>query len=171
MLLLKDKKNLEQLKPTGKHLGGKFLTFSLSNEEYGLGILKIKEIIGMMEITPVPSMPNFIKGVINLRGKVIPVMSLRLKFGMEEIDYTDRTCIIVVEITGDYEKVLTGIIVDSVSEVLTIKDAEIEETPDLGSDVETEYIMGLAKTESGVKILLNIDLILRKREIVSISNI
>jgi len=96
---------------------GKYLTFSLGKEEYGIGILKIKEIIGMMPITPVPQTPEYIKGVVNLRGKVIPVLDLRLRFGMEKADYTERTCIIVVEITGDAGKVMMGIVVDAVSDL------------------------------------------------------
>lgn len=144
---------------------GKYLTFTLADEEYGIGILKIKEIIGMMPVTSVPQTPDFVKGVINLRGKVIPVMDLRLRFGMEAIDYTDRTCIIVVEITGETEKVMIGIVVDTVSEVLNIKAEEIEEPPGFGTKLDTDYILGMAKMEGGVKILLDIDRVLRSEEI------
>ena len=144
---------------------GKYLTFKLADEEYGIGILKIKEIIGMMPVTSVPRTPHFVKGVINLRGKVIPVIDLRLKFGMEAIDYTDRTCIIVVEIQGEIGANLIGIVVDSVSEVLNIQNREIEDTPTLGTNVEADYILGLAKIEGEVKILLDIDRILSTREI------
>jgi purine-binding chemotaxis protein CheW len=105
---------------------GKYLTFTLADEEYGIGILKIREIIGMMPITTIPQTPQFVKGVINLRGKVIPIIDLRQKFGMESIDYTDRTCIIVVEIDGTVGNVQIGIVVDSVSEVLNIKKEDIE---------------------------------------------
>jgi purine-binding chemotaxis protein CheW len=136
---------------------GKYLTFSLAGEEYGIVILKVKEIIGMMPITPVPKTPFFIKGVINLRGKVIPVADLRLKFDMEEMDYTERTCIIVVEIREGSGHILMGIVVDSVSEVLNIKNGEIEDTPAFGTRMDTDYILGLAKTGGGVKILLDID--------------
>ncbi|MBN2124837.1 MAG: purine-binding chemotaxis protein CheW, partial [Deltaproteobacteria bacterium] len=108
---------------------GKYLTFTLDNREYGIGILKIKEIIGMMPITPVPRTPDFVKGVINLRGKVIPVLDLRLRFGMESMEYSDRTCIIVVEIAGKAGRVMIGIVVDSVSEVLNIKGEDIEDAP------------------------------------------
>jgi purine-binding chemotaxis protein CheW len=142
----------------------KYLTFSLGGEEYGIGILKIKEIIGMMPITPVPRTPAFVKGVINLRGKVIPVMNLRLKFGMEEIPYTERTCIIVVETRGARGALLIGIVVDSVSEVLNIKTGEIEETPVLGADLDTDFILGIAKINGGVKILLDIDRVLSTNE-------
>ncbi|MEE4356152.1 MAG: chemotaxis protein CheW [Desulfococcaceae bacterium] len=147
---------------------GKYLTFTLADEEYGIGILKIKEIIGMMPITLVPQTPVFVKGVINLRGKVIPVIDLRLRFGMESIDYTDRTCIIVVEIGGDAGSIMIGIVVDTVSEVLNIKKQDIEDTPKFGTKLDTNYILGMAKTESGVKILLDIDRILRTEEITAL---
>jgi purine-binding chemotaxis protein CheW len=144
---------------------GKYLTFTLDKEEYGIGILKVKEIIGMMAITPVPRTPEFVKGVINLRGKVIPVMDLRLKFDMGAIPYTDRTCIIVVEIDSENETVLIGIVVDAVSEVLNIQKEEIEDTPAFGTTLNTDYILGLAKTNGGVKILLNIDKVLSTGEL------
>jgi len=147
---------------------GKYLTFVIDKEEYGIGILKIKEIIGMMPITPVPQTPDYVKGVINLRGKVIPVVDLRLRFGMDEIDYTERTCIIVVEIEGQAGIVLIGIVVDAVSEVLNIKGEDIEETPTFGTKLNTEYILGMAKMEGGVKILLDIDQILTHQEIESV---
>jgi purine-binding chemotaxis protein CheW len=147
------------------HLGGKYLTFSLSNEEYGIGILKIKEIIGMMPVTSVPQTPDFVKGVVNLRGKVIPVMDLRLKFSMKSADYTERTCIIVVEIEGKKGDILIGLVVDSVSEVLNISQNDIEKTPSFGANLDTKYIKGMAKMEGGVKILLDIDRILSTSEI------
>ncbi len=144
---------------------GKYLTFTLDNEGYGIGILKVKEIIGMMTITPIPRTPTFVKGVINLRGKVIPVMDLRLKFGLGEIPYTDRTCIIVAEIDSEENTVLIGIVVDAVSEVLNIPGDDIEEPPAFGTRLNTEYILGLAKTDQGVKILLNIDKVLAESDI------
>ncbi len=144
---------------------GKYLTFFLEDEEYGIGILKVKEIIGMMPITSVPRTPEFVKGVINLRGKVIPVVDLRLKFSMESIEYTDRTCIIVVEIDSNEITVLIGIVVDAVSEVLNIQESEIEETPQFGTSLNTDYILGMAKMEGGVKILLDIDRVLSAEEI------
>ncbi len=144
---------------------GKYLTFSLAEEEYGIGILKIKEIIGMLPVTTVPQTPDFVKGVINLRGKVIPVMDLRLRFGMEAIDYTERTCIIVVEVHGRNGTVQIGIVVDTVSEVLNINGEEIEETPAFGTKLDTEYILGMAKMEGDVKILLDIDQVLNAEEI------
>ncbi|MCP4672874.1 MAG: purine-binding chemotaxis protein CheW [Desulfobacula sp.] len=150
---------------------GKYLTFTLEEEEYGIGILKVKEIIGMMDITSVPRTPEFIKGVINLRGKVIPIIDLRLKFEMGEIPYTDRTCIIVVEIDSDKDTILIGIVVDAVSEVLNIQEDEIEETPAFGTQLNTDYILGMAKTEGGVKILLNIDRVLSIEEITGLEKV
>jgi purine-binding chemotaxis protein CheW len=143
----------------------KYLTFSLAEEEYGIGILKIKEIIGMMPITTVPQTPEFVKGVINLRGKVIPVIDLRLRFGMDSIDYTERTCIIVVEIDGSAGTVQIGIVVDAVSEVLNVKGEDVEDTPAFGTKLNTDYILGMAKMEGGVKILLDIDQVLSEGDI------
>jgi purine-binding chemotaxis protein CheW len=147
---------------------GKYLTFTLAEEDYGIGILKIKEIIGMMPVTTVPQTPDFVKGVINLRGKVIPVMDLRRRFDIEPIEYTDRTCIIVVEIKGTYGTIQIGIVVDSVSEVLNIKDEEIENAPTFGTKMKTDYILGMAKIDGGVKILLEIDKVLDHSELQTI---
>ncbi len=149
-----------------------YLTFYLANEEYGIGILNIKEIIGMMSITTVPQTPAFVKGVINLRGKVIPVTDLRLKFGMEAMKYTERTCIIVVEIDGKSgNTIMLGVVVDSVSEVLNIRGQDIEPTPTFGTNLETDYILGMAKTEGKVKILLNIDRVLSSHEVEILENV
>ena len=147
---------------------GKYLTFALDNEEYGIGILKIREIIGMMPVTPIPQAPDYVKGVINLRGKVIPVIDLRLKFGMQPIDYTERTCIIVVEIEGQAGNVLIGTVVDSVSEVLSINGEDIEDTPTFGAKLKTDYIIGMAKTDDSVKILIEIDRVLSADEVMGI---
>jgi purine-binding chemotaxis protein CheW len=143
---------------------GKYLTFTLAGEDYGIGIRKVKEIIGMMTITRIPQAPSCVKGVINLRGKVIPVVDLRLRFSLEEAQYEEKTCIIVVEVTGGNSKRAIGIIVDSVSEVLNIRGGEIEDTPDFGSGLDTRLILGLAKLGSGVKILLDIDRVLSSLE-------
>ena len=148
---------------------GKYLTFSLVEEEYGIGILKIKEIIGMMPITGVPQTPVFVKGVINLRGKVIPVVDLRLRFGMPSIEYDDRTCIIVVEISALDLDVVIGIVVDSVSEVLNIKGEDIEDTPTFGASLNTDYILGMAKMDGKVKILLDIDEVLGADELAALA--
>ena len=139
---------------------GKYLTFSLAGEQYGIGILKVKEIIRIMPITTVPRTPDYVKGVINLRGKVIPVVDLRRKFGMEGTEQTDQSCIIVVEIAGQQGPVLIGVVVDSVSEVLNIKGGDIEDSPTFGVRLETDYILGMAKMSGGVKILLDIDKVL-----------
>jgi len=139
----------------------KYLTFILGAEEYGISILRVKEIIGMMPIRQVPKTPAFLKGVINLRGKVIPIVDLRLKFGMEEMTATERTCIIVVEVCEQEASVLTGIVVDSVSEVLNVRGSDIAETPDLGIRLNTDYVRGMAKTDKSVRVLLNIDRVVR----------
>jgi purine-binding chemotaxis protein CheW len=138
----------------------KFLTFFLANEEYGLEILKVQEIIGLLPITRVPRTPVFIRGVINLRGKVISVVDLRLKFGMPEKEATSETCIIVVQAAG----MEMGIIVDKVSEVLAIATGEIEDAPSFGTTVTTDYILGIGKAQGKVKLLLDIDKVLSKQE-------
>jgi purine-binding chemotaxis protein CheW len=143
---------------------GKYLTFTLAKEEYGIGILKIREIIGMMPITSVPETADYVKGVINLRGKVIPVIDLRLRFGIPKIGYTERTCIIVVEIAGPTGTVSMGVVVDSVSEVLNIKGADIEDTPSFGTRLNTDYILGMAKVGKSLKILLDIEKALTSAE-------
>ncbi len=150
---------------------GRYLTFTLDKVEYGIGISKISEIIGMIPATSVPRTPDFVKGVINLRGKVIPVVDLRLRVGMEEIEYTERTCIIVVEIAGRAGPVMIGIVVDAVSEVFTIKGEDIEDTPTFGTKLSTEFILGMAKMGGGVKILLDIDRVLSQKELELVSRV
>lgn len=141
-----------------KSLAGKYLTFDLGKEEYCIGILKVREIIGLLEITAVPHTPRHIKGVINLRGSVIPVIDLRSKFNMETREYDERTCIIVVEVEGESGPLLVGMIVDSVSEVLNISESEIEPPPTFGgNEVETDNFLGMAKIKGRVKILLDTD--------------
>ena len=139
---------------------GKYLTFTLANEEYGLEILKVREIIGYMEITAIPQTPAYIKGVINLRGQVIPVIDLRAKFGMGTTKITEEMCIIVVETGQDGQSVSTGIVVDHVEEVFDISDENIEDAPQFGSAVNTDFILGMGKIGESVKILLDIDRIL-----------
>lgn len=150
---------------------GKYLTFKLAEEEYGLEILKVQEIIKMMSITHVPRTPAFVRGVINLRGKVIPVIDLRLKFSMEAKETTDKTCVIVVQVARGDESVTIGIIVDEVSEVLDIAAQEIEAAPAFGSDIDTKFILGMAKTRDGVKILLDIDKVLSGEEIAAVASV
>jgi purine-binding chemotaxis protein CheW len=142
-------------------LAGKYLTFSLGNEEYGLPVLKVREIIKVMDITPVPQVPAHVKGVVNLRGKVIPVIDLRAKFGLPSAEYTDRTCIVVVDVAMAKERVMLGVIVDAVSEVLNVAAAEIDQPPSFGERVVTDYMLGLAKVKGTVKILLDLDCVLR----------
>jgi purine-binding chemotaxis protein CheW len=141
---------------------GKYLTFALGPEEYGLEILKVREIIGYMDITAVPQTPAHVKGVINLRGQVIPVIDLRTKFGMETTDVTEQTCIIVVETSQGNRNFSTGIVVDRVQEVLDIAGENIEEAPQFGSSVNTDFILGMGKIAESVKILLDIDEVLSK---------
>lgn len=146
-----------------KELAGKYLTFALADEEYGIGILKVREIIGLMEITAVPQTPDFVKGVINLRGRVIPVLELRTKFGMPGQDYTDRTCIIVVEVAASSGTIQVGMLVDSVSEVLNIMEDELEASPSFGTaQIDTGCILGMGKVKGEVKILLDVNQVVGK---------
>jgi purine-binding chemotaxis protein CheW len=147
---------------------GKYLTFKLGSEEFGLEILKVQEIIQMQSITRVPRTPEFVRGVINLRGKVIPVVDLRLKFGMESTEDTERTCIVVVQIRSATSVVVMGTIIDEVREVLDIPEASIEDTPSFGTSIDTEFILGMGKIGQNVKILLDIDKVLSAQEISSV---
>jgi len=149
---------------------GKYLTFALGPEEYGLEILKVREIIGYMDITAVPQTPHHVKGVINLRGQVIPVIDLRAKFGMETTDVTEQTCIIVVETSQGHRKFSTGIVVDRVQEVLDIAGEDIEEAPQFGSSVNTDFILGMGKIGESVKILLDIDRVLAGTDFQNLSH-
>lgn len=139
---------------------GKYLTFALAKEEYGIEILKVREIIGYMSITAVPRMPVFVKGVINLRGQVIPVIDLRCRFDMETKEITDQTCIIVVDISHEGRSFNAGLIVDRVQEVLDIGQENIDDAPQFGTDVNTDFILGIGKAGSSIKILLDIDRVL-----------
>lgn len=136
---------------------GKYLTFRLASEVYGLEILKVREIIGLVSVTRIPQMPDYIRGVINLRGKVVPVLDLRRRFGMPATTDTEETCIIVVDIKAASGKLLMGVVVDAVSEVLDISGEQIEEAPALGSTVGETFIHGIAKLKDDVKILVDID--------------
>ncbi|MBI5280999.1 MAG: purine-binding chemotaxis protein CheW [Candidatus Solibacter usitatus] len=142
------------------HRGGKYLVFQLGREEFGIRVLKVREIMGVQDITAVPQTPAHVRGVINLRGKVIPVVDLRLKFGLPEIEYTQRTCIIVVQVPCQAGPMLMGIVVDGVAEVLNLAAADIEETPDFGDGRATPYLLGMAKVKGQVKILLDIEQVL-----------
>lgn len=148
---------------------GKYLAFLLGREEFAIQVLKVREIMGIQEITAVPQTPAYMKGVINLRGKVIPVVDLRLKFNLPELDYTQRTCIIVVQVQSGGLVLLTGIIVDAVSEVLNLAAGDIEDTPDFGggSLSDSSYLLGMAKVKGKVKILLDINRVLSLQEVES----
>ena len=146
-------------------IAGQYLTFELGEEVYGIEILKIQEIIGMMDITAVPKTPQYVRGVINLRGKVIPVIDLRLKFLMEGREDTSRTCIIVVQVTGEVKEVTTGILVDEVSEVLHVAAQQIEPAPSFGEGVHTEFILGMGKVADKVIMLLDVDKVLTGEEL------
>ena len=139
-----------------KNLGGEYLTFIVADEEYGLEILKVREIIGMMEITKVPRTPHYVEGVINLRGKVIAVVDIRRKFELESVPVTEETCVIVVEVAGTE----IGLIVDRVSEVRHIEQANIEDAPSFGSLLDAEFLLGIGKTAENVIMLLDIQRVL-----------
>ena len=153
-----------------ENIAGKYLTFDLADEEYGLEILRVREIIGMMDITPVPRTPDFVLGVINLRGKVIPVVDLRLKFGLPYKDPDERTCVIVVEVAGQGMTVQMGIVVDRVNEVVDVKGEDVEPTPSFGVTLDTSFIHGMAKVGEKVKILLDIDKVLSSSEVADLGS-
>jgi len=145
---------------------GKHLTFNLQRESYGIDVLKVREIIRLTSITAVPQMPDYIKGVINLRGKIIPVIDLRLRFGFDGVKDTDLTCIIVVQVKmPDGKNTQMGLVVDGVEEVVNLTDSDIEETPDFGGKISTDYIIGMAKVKGTVKTLLNIDRVIASGEL------
>jgi len=150
-------------------LAGKYLTFELGEETYGVGILKVQEIIKMQEITKVPRTPEYVKGVINLRGKVMPVISLRNLFGMEEAETSRDTCIIVMRVQRGEASVVLGVIADKVSEVLEIGEEEIEPAPSFGNRVDTHFILGMAKSKDAVKILLDMDKVVSEEEMASLA--
>ncbi len=150
---------------------GKYLVFTLGREEFGIRVMNVREIMGIQDITAVPHTPPYLKGVINLRGKVIPVVDLRAKFGMPSTEHTQRTCIIVVQVGGDTQSMLMGIIVDGVAEVLNLLPADIEDTPDFGQGVAMPYLLGMAKVKDKVKILLNIDEVMATQELQNLGNL
>ena len=145
--------------------GGLHLTFKLGDETYGIEILKVQEIMGMLTVTPLPRTPDYMRGVINLRGKVIPVIDLRLKFAMEAHDYTRRTCIIVVQVQLERVALVMGIIVDEVSEVIEVAAEQIEPPPSFGTEVDTEFILGIGKVGNKVMMLLDVDRVLTGEEL------
>jgi purine-binding chemotaxis protein CheW len=139
-------------------IAGKYLTFTLGGESYGIPVLRVREIIRLTGITAVPEMPEHIRGVINLRGKIIPVMDLRRRFGFAETESTEQNCIVVVQVQSKLARAgAMGLIVDAVEEVAQFAASDIEETPDFGSQVTTDCLLGMAKVKGLVKALLNID--------------
>jgi len=136
---------------------GKYLTFKLGKEEFGIQVLSVREIMGVQDITVVPGMPPHLKGVINLRGKIIPVVDLRLKFGLSSHPFTPATCIIVVQVMQEGEAAMIGVIVDCVAEVLNLPESDIEDSPDFGAGAGPSFVLGIAKCKGSVKILLNIE--------------
>ena len=162
----------KQEAPVLNSRAGKFLTFCLGKEEFAVRVMNVREIIGIQDITTVPQTPVCVKGVINLRGKVIPVVDLRLKFGLPEQEHSERTCIIVIQVDSDTGPPLnTGIIVDEVSEVLNLTSSEIEATPDFGDKMPNPHLLGLAKVKDKVKILLDIGQVLTDPELTSMQSI
>jgi purine-binding chemotaxis protein CheW len=154
-----------EMQPATDRRAGKYLIFELGNEEFGVSVLQVKEIMKMQQVTMVPQTPAFVQGVINLRGRIVPVLSLRSKFSMSEAEYTDRTCIIVVRVETQGGEQAIGIIVDSVVEVLFVSADDIEDTPDFGGEVKTTYLRGIAKSKGKVKILVDIDRVLSSQEL------
>jgi purine-binding chemotaxis protein CheW len=158
-----------QAKSTGALAkAGKYLTFNLGSEVYGIEILKVQEIIGMMSVTRVPKTPGFVRGVVNLRGKVIPVIALRTKFALESKDDTDRTCIIVVQVALNGASVVMGLIVDEVSEVLNVLGDQIEASPSFGTKLDTDFILGMGKVGQKVVMLLDVDKVLSVEEVAAV---
>jgi purine-binding chemotaxis protein CheW len=160
---------LETASTGTRQLAGKYLTFTIQQESYGIDVLKVREIIRLTTITAMPQMPDYMRGVINLRGKIIPVIDLRLRFGFSHASSTEQTCIIVVKFKmSDGKTAQMGLVVDGVEEVLNIAAADIEETPDFGAQIATHYILGMAKIKGAVKTLLDIDGVLSARALESI---
>lgn len=148
-----------RVRPDGARLAGKYLTFMLAGEEYGVPVLKVREIMKILDVTPVPQSPPHVKGVINLRGKVIPVVDLRIKFGFPVREDDERACIVVMDVALPGSTIMMGVVVDAVSEAMTVGADEIEQTPEFGERVDTEFIRGVAKIKGSVKFLLDLDLV------------
>jgi len=155
--------------PTAAARPGRYLTFRLGRESYGLPVLGVREIIRLCPITPVPRMPAQLKGVINLRGKVIPILDLRAKFQLSSETYGERACIVIVQVGAPPAAVtLMGAIVDAVEEVVQLGEAELEPTPDFGGSPDTDYILGMATTRGGVKTLLDLDKVFLKEGLLTL---
>jgi purine-binding chemotaxis protein CheW len=154
-----------------KSRAGKYLVFELDKEEFGVQVVMVREIMGVQSITSIPRTPPHIKGIINLRGKVVPIVDLRLKFDLPPLEYSQRTCIIVMQLAGESDSILMGIIVDGVAEVLNVTDDEIEDAPAFGAEVDTSYLLGIAKINGKVKMLLDIDQVVSCHNLQRISNL
>jgi purine-binding chemotaxis protein CheW len=152
-----------------EHRAGKYLVFELGKEEFAIGVLKVREIMGIQTITSVPQTPPHFKGVINLRGKIIPVLDLRLKFGLPPIEYNGRTCIVVVTLSGEADPIQIGVVVDGVVEVLNVAEADIENAPSFGDSLDTGFLLGMAKVKGRVKMLLDIDKIMNAQDLRGLS--
>ncbi len=160
-------KKLERAKSSDASEGEQFVTFSLASEEYGVDIMKVQEIIGYQGFTKIPNLPPFIKGVLNLRGSVIPVIDLRAKFALEEKEYTKYTVIILLSVLGR----IMGMIVDAISDVVSFADDEMEETPDFGAQIHTKFIKGMGKRDGNFIILLDIDKVMNEQDLEAIDEI
>ena len=160
--------------PTGQpariaQMAGKYLIFELAGEEFGIGVLQVKEIVKLQEITRVPQAPPYLEGVINLRGRIVPVVNLRKKFNRPEQAHTERTCIVVVQVQTEAGDQAIGVVVDGVVEVFLAGADDIEDPPDFGRDPVTSYVKGMAKSKGRVRILLDIDLVLARQEIADLT--
>jgi purine-binding chemotaxis protein CheW len=151
------------------HRAGKYLVFELGKEEFAIGVLTVREIMGIQDITSVPQTPTHFKGVINLRGKIVPVLDLRLKFALPAIEYNGRTCIVVVTLTSESGPIQMGIVVDSVVEVLNLAESDIENAPAFGDGADTGYLLGMAKVKGRVKMLLDIDKVINAQDLRGLS--
>ncbi|MGD0279471.1 MAG: chemotaxis protein CheW [Smithella sp.] len=161
---MKDASAVNKNQSMGDSRAGKYLTFFLASEEYGVEILKVQEIIGRMPITPVPLTSRYIRGVINLRGKIHPIMDLNIKFGMDPTIITDETGIIVIKTAS----LMMGIMVDKVSEVINVASGDIADTPSFGADVNTEYLLGVGKTGGRIRLLLDIEKVITATDVINL---
>jgi purine-binding chemotaxis protein CheW len=157
LLEITERKHMEEMQLRIDRLTGKYLMFVLGSEQFAISIIKVREIIGLTPITPIPGTPDYLRGVINLRGRVIPVVNLRLKLGMEDCPPTERTCIVLVESRDRQGSRDVGLIVDSVSEVVFVQGQDIDESPDIITRFDGDYILGMAKVTGGIKIVLDVD--------------
>jgi len=149
-------------------INNQYLTFKLAEEVYALDISKVREVLEMINMVKVPNMPVFMRGVINLRGSVVPVVDLRLKFGMSETEKTIDTCIIIVDITVDEEKVMLGVLADSVQEVIELESSQIEPPPKIGTRLKTDFLKGMGKQNDQFLLILNIDQVFSAAELLQV---